>query len=72
MRRTGTSVAAAHGAGVAALLLEWARENVAGAITGKQVSAYMIRGAERMEDLQYPNRLWGDLESSMYMIYLQC
>ncbi len=59
-RRTGSSVAAAHGVGAAALMLEW------GVLEGNQrfiqttaIENYLIRGAGRREDLVYPNREWG-------------
>lgn len=57
---TGTSVAAAHMAGIASLLLEW------GTVRGNQkglnsiaVKNYLIRGAKRRPNLTYPNRDWG-------------
>jgi subtilisin family serine protease len=57
---TGTSAAAAHTAGIAALLLEW------GMVSGKypqmitqDVKIFMIRGARRNIELTYPNRDWG-------------
>lgn len=57
---TGTSVSAAHTAGVAALLLEW------GIVRGNQVSMntvdmkiFLIRGAQRELQIPYPNRDWG-------------
>jgi subtilisin family serine protease len=57
---TGTSVSAAHTAGVAALLLEW------GIVRGNQVSmstvemkVFLIRGARRELQIPYPNRDWG-------------
>ena len=59
-RRTGTSIAAAHTAGAAALLMEWAqtRENIR-RMNGTQVKRYLIRGANRRPELNYPNPLWG-------------
>ena len=57
---TGTSVATAHMAGIASLLLEW------GSVRGNQpgldsiaVKNYLIRGAKRRSSLTYPNRDWG-------------
>ncbi len=59
-RRTGTSVAAAHGAGAAALMLEWGvieRNQIF--IQTTSIENYLVRGAGRREDLEYPNREWG-------------
>lgn len=57
---TGTSASAAHAAGVAAMLLEW------GILRGNQptmntleMKIFMIRGARRNLEIQYPNRDWG-------------
>ncbi len=57
---TGTSAAAAHTAGVAAMLFEW------GIINGRypnmstqDMKIFMIRGARRNIDIEYPNRDWG-------------
>lgn len=59
-RMSGTSIAAAHTAGAAALLMEWAgtRRNVV-PMNGIKVKRYLIRGADRRPDLKYPNPLWG-------------
>ena len=57
---TGTSAAAAHTAGIAAMLLEW------GIVQGKyprmstvDIKIFMIRGARRDISITYPNRDWG-------------
>jgi subtilisin family serine protease len=57
---TGTSVAAAHTAGIAAMLLEW------GIVKGnyKQIDTIairnlLIRGAKRDPNRTYPNKEWG-------------
>lgn len=57
---TGTSASAAHTAGIAAMLLEWA------IIRGNQpmmntldMKIFMIRGARRDLEILYPNREWG-------------
>ncbi len=57
---TGTGVAAAHTAGVSAILLEWGivRNNYPG-ITSVEAKRFLIRGANRSENLIYPNRDWG-------------
>lgn len=59
-RFTGTGVAAAHTAGIVALMLEW------GIVRGNQpslgtigIKKFLIRGARRRENLMYPNRDWG-------------
>nr|WP_314464331.1 S8 family peptidase [uncultured Clostridium sp.] len=60
VRVTGTSAAAAHVAGAAALMFEW------GIVKGnypemntEDLKVFMIRGAKRAADLVYPNYEWG-------------
>jgi len=57
---TGTSVSAAHTAGVAALMLEWGtvRGNNPG-MDSNVLKNFLIRGARRRPNLVYPNRDWG-------------
>lgn len=57
---TGTSLAAAQTAGIAALLFEWSliRENEP-YFTGNSVKNYLSRGAVRDLNLSYPNQEWG-------------
>jgi subtilisin family serine protease len=57
---TGTSISAAHTAGVVALLLEWGtvRGNDPGMDTGV-IKNHLIRGARRRQNIVYPNRDWG-------------
>jgi subtilisin family serine protease len=57
---TGTSIAAAMTGGAATLLLEW------GIVIGndrnmdtRRVKAYLIRGADRVKGVLYPNTEWG-------------
>ncbi|HHX11986.1 MAG TPA: S8 family peptidase, partial [Clostridiales bacterium] len=54
---TGTGVAAAHTAGIAAMLLEWGtvRGNYPDMST-KEAKKFLIRGARRSSNLVYPNR----------------
>ena len=57
---SGTSVAAAHSAGVAAMLFEWGKN--LGAIkymNGTDIKNFLIRGAGRNPGDVYPNREWG-------------
>lgn len=57
---TGTSAAAAHTAGVTAMMLEWGivRGNYPG-IDTVEVKKFIIRGAAQNPGLVYPNRDWG-------------
>jgi subtilisin family serine protease len=57
---TGTSAAAAHMTGIAAMFLEWGivRGNYPGLDTA-DVKKFLIRGARQSPRLQYPNRDWG-------------
>lgn len=57
---TGTSVSAAHTTGVAAMLLEWAiiKDNQP-LFNTSDMKTFMIRGARRDLDVEYPNRDWG-------------
>ncbi len=62
VRKSGTSISAAHSAGCAALILEWANEREETRfLNGNQIRNYFIRGAKRSDtgNLQYPNRDWG-------------
>ena len=60
MVRSGSSIAAAHLAGAAALLVQWGmvlgRDNI---MNTNSVKGYLIRGAIRKPELEYPNREWG-------------
>ncbi len=67
---TGTSASAAHTAGAAAILMEWAvvrgnRPN----INTIDLKVLMIRGARRELDIQYPNRDWGYGILDVYNIF---
>lgn len=58
--RSGTSIAAAHVAGAAALLLQWGiykRNNLNMDTT--EINRYLIRGAIRQPSIVYPNMIWG-------------
>ena len=57
---TGTGAAAAHAAGKAAMIIEWAyvKGNYT-AITGNQINSLMMRSAERDSNSVYPNNIWG-------------
>ncbi|HEX3077448.1 MAG TPA: S8 family peptidase [Lachnospiraceae bacterium] len=57
---TGTSVAAAHTAGIAAMLFEWGivKGNYK-SMSSLDMKVFLIRGARRKTDMEYPNREWG-------------
>lgn len=70
IRRSGTSMAAAHVAGAASCLLEW------GVVLGNRiwmnndaVRALLIQGATRRPNLPYPNREWGYGTLNLYGIF---
>ncbi len=59
-RRSGTSVAAAHAAGAAALILQWGIiDGNLPLMTNTDVKTIIIRGARREFDITYPSRIWG-------------
>lgn len=64
---SGTGSAAALSSGVAALLLEWAilKGNYTG-ITGSEIKTFLIRGARRDVNIDYPNRTWGYGQIDLY------
>ncbi len=66
-KASGTSLAAAQTAGVAALLFEWAviRGNEP-FFTGISVKNYLQRGARRTDNLSYPNPEWGYGKIDLY------
>ena len=57
---TGSSIACAVTVGAVALFLEWCvtRGNNR-VVTTESIKKYLILGANRSEDLQYPNIIWG-------------
>lgn len=57
---SGTGAAAAHSAGIVAMLMEWAilRGNYT-TMSGRDISRLLIRGASRRDNLTYPNPTWG-------------
>ena len=58
--RTGTSVAAAHSAGMLALFLQWNIENFEiGIFYAGQIQSFFFKSAVREPDYEYPNTVWG-------------
>lgn len=65
--RSGSSVAAAFGAGIGALMQEWAF--VAGYdpfMNGQNMRTYLIQGAVKDGPYEYPNREWGYGKINIY------
>ncbi len=59
-RQTGSSLAAAITAGAVAQFLQWAVvEGNNRLVETREIKSYMIRGASRSSELEYPNREWG-------------
>lgn len=64
---TGTSVAAAHVAGISAMLLEWGILNGNNRfIQTTDIENILIRGARKKDNIVYPNREWGYGEVDIY------
>ena len=60
VERSGTSVAAAHSAGVMALFLQWNIEHAQlGYFYARQIQSFFYKGAVREEEYVYPNPIWG-------------
>ena len=59
-KRTGSSMVAALTAGAAALFMEWAvvRGNQT-RVESRELKNYLIRGADRSPEIDYPSREWG-------------
>lgn len=58
--KSGTSVAAAHTAGVAAMVLQWGiTEGYYTQLDSVEIKNLMLRGARRDPNQTYPNREWG-------------
>ncbi len=57
---TGSSVSAALMAGAAALFMEWAIVRQGDVLLSSlEIRNYFIRGAQREDDIEYPNATWG-------------
>nr|WP_281352930.1 S8 family serine peptidase [Anaerocolumna sedimenticola] len=57
---SGTSLAAAHTTGVAAMLLEWGiTSGYYSMLDSVEIKNLLIRGARRDPNNVYPNRAWG-------------
>lgn len=67
---TGTGAAAAHTAGITAMILEWCivKGNYPG-IDTIGIKKFLIRGAQRSEILTYPNQDWGYGILNIYEVF---
>ena len=70
VQRSGSSVAAAHMAGAAALFCQWTRESGIHYFSSTDVKTYFIRGAKRERDVEYPSPIWGYGEINVYNSFL--
>lgn len=70
-RLTGTSLAAAHTAGIAAMILEWGivRCNYP-TMNTHEVRNLLIKGAKRCPNMTYPNEEWGFGILDVYNTYV--
>lgn len=60
VERSGTSVAAAHSAGVMALFLQWNVEHYQlGYFYARQIQSFFYKSAVREDEYVYPNPIWG-------------
>lgn len=67
---SGTGAAAAHTAGIVALVLEWAVfKGNQSYIKGLDIKKLLIRSAERSMDISYPNNIWGYGKVDIYSLF---
>lgn len=70
-RVSGTSVAAAHTVGLAAMIFEWGIVREFYETLGSlQIQRFLIRGVERDPSLSYPNKVWGYGKVNIYNTFL--
>jgi len=67
---SGTGCATAHTAGIAAMLMEWGivKGNYT-SMNGQDIQKFLIRGATRSDDLEYPNNVWGYGKVNIYDVF---
>lgn len=72
VQRSGTSAAAAHAAGAAAILLHWGiLERNDPFMNTSAIKTYLTRGAKRNPALTYPNREFGYGTLDLYQAFLR-
>ena len=68
--RSGTSVAAAHAAGISALLFNWQlQQNVYSTANTLDIKSLLILGARRDNGRSYPNPEWGYGAVDIYNVF---
>lgn len=71
VKKSGTSAAAAHAAGAAAVMLHWGiLEQNDPYMSTSAIKTYLIRGAKRNPALTYPNREFGYGTLDLYQAFL--
>jgi len=67
---SGTGCATAHAAGIATMLMEWGivKGNYT-SMNGQDIQKLLIRGAQRSDDLEYPNNVWGYGKINIYNVF---
>jgi subtilisin family serine protease len=70
IKMSGTSIAAAHTAGVAAMVQEWGsvRGN-AEHLDGLDIKNLLLRGAQRNRNINYPSKEWGYGTLNIYGVF---
>ena len=72
VKKSGTSAAAAHAAGAAAVMLHWGiLEQNDPYMSTSAIKTYLIRGAKRNPALTYPNREFGYGTLDLYQAFLE-
>ena len=67
---SGTGLAAAHTAGITAIMLEWGIvKGFQSDIDSKDIKKYLIRGAKRDNFQEYPNQNWGYGKIDIYNVF---
>ena len=70
--RSGSSIAAAFGAGIGALMQEWAFIACYDPfMNGQNMRTYLIQGAVKDGPYEYPNREWGYGKINIYNTLLE-
>ncbi|MBE5959960.1 MAG: peptidase S8 [Lachnospiraceae bacterium] len=67
---TGTGAASAVVTGIVAMVLEWSIvKRRTRNLNGKEIKAYLLRGARRTPGMEYPNDIWGYGKVDIYEMF---